>query len=610
MRIAWTIFLMIWLPLIFSFQRPKKADHAPQINQWYSRQLSGFKSEVMQFEELLSKQPAELALQLQFRKTRIAFKKLAVLTDYFNAYETILINSPALERAEDDNPENILPPHGLQQMEAVIWGDEPLSQKVKTLQEEASRLLRVIGQLENEQDRINKFTDENVWYALRLQVIGITTKGITGFDSPSALYSLSEATASLTAIQELIVLYQKEDKDNPAYKSVLDLIAISITYLQTHNNFNSFDRLVFIKSFLSQISEAMLAVIKSKNFKLPDERRPLNTNAKNIFSGDAFDINFFSPNNRYQATGGRVALGKLLFYENRLSSNNTRSCASCHKPELAFTDGLKTAIAIDNEHSLKRNTPTLLNAVYQTRQFYDSRKTMLEFQIASVVHNQDEMGGSIEQAAEEIQKDSVWIDLFKNAYPGDASAVSIYTIANAIASYIRSLQSMHSRFDAYMRNENVTLTASEKNGFNLFAGKAKCATCHFMPLFNGLVPPLFSETESEVLGVPASLAKPAKLDTDSGKYYFTKSIVNLYSFKTPTIRNVALTAPYMHNGVYRTLEEVMDFYNDGGGKGLGIAPPNQTLPFDKLDLSKKEKKDIIAFMKTLTDTSSYKSWHR
>jgi cytochrome c peroxidase len=196
--------------------------------------------------------------------------------------------------------------------------------------------------------------------------------------------------------------------------------------------------------------------------------------------------------------------------------------------------------------------------------------------------------------------------MFATAYPEVKEPVSVYTIANAIASYLRSLQAMNTKFDQYMRDEPVTLTASEKNGFNLFMGKAKCGTCHFMPLFNGLTPPLFSETESEVIGVPTSAKKPFTLDADSGKYYFTKSVVHLHAFKTPTLRNIALTGPYMHNGIYKTLEEVIDFYNDGGGKGLGIAPHNQTLPFDKLKLSKAEKKDIIHFLRALTDTASYK----
>ena len=146
-----------------------------------------------------------------------------------------------------------------------------------------------------------------------------------------------------------------------------------------------------------------------------------------------------------------------------------------------------------------------------------------------------------------------------------------------------------------------------KKGFNLYMGKAKCGTCHFVPLFNGLLPPDFSDTESEVLGVPAdNNKKNPKLDTDEGKFLHSRSLLHKFSFKTPTLRNIGLTAPYMHNGVFKTLEEVVEFYNNGGGAGLNIAPENQTLPGDKLALSKKEMKAIIAFMHSLTDSAVLK----
>ncbi|HUM66495.1 MAG TPA: cytochrome c peroxidase, partial [Chitinophagaceae bacterium] len=191
---------------------------------------------------------------------------------------------------------------------------------------------------------------------------------------------------------------------------------------------------------------------------------------------------------------------------------------------------------------------------------------------------------------------------FKEAYADEEEPLNAYNIANAISSYIRTLISLNSRFDQYMRGDKTKLNSREKKGFNLFTGKAKCATCHFIPLFNGLVPPEFTETETEVLGTPATKNKKnAKLDTDAGKFELTQSVIHKFAFKTPGLRNIEKTGPYMHNGVYDTLEEVMEFYNEGGGAGLDIAPENQTLPTDKLDLSKKEIESIIAFMKSLTD---------
>jgi cytochrome c peroxidase len=139
------------------------------------------------------------------------------------------------------------------------------------------------------------------------------------------------------------------------------------------------------------------------------------------------------------------------------------------------------------------------------------------------------------------------------------------------------------------------------NGFTLFMGKAKCGTCHFMPLFNGVVPPHFSKMESEVIGVPQTNRAPFTLDADEGKYRFTQSPIHRFAFKTPTLRNIALTAPYMHNGVYKTLEEVVEFYDKGGGAGLDIPLPSQTLPAEPLHLTKEEKNALIQFLHSLTD---------
>jgi cytochrome c peroxidase len=135
-------------------------------------------------------------------------------------------------------------------------------------------------------------------------------------------------------------------------------------------------------------------------------------------------------------------------------------------------------------------------------------------------------------------------------------------------------------------------------------GKAACGTCHFAPLFGGTLPPAYLESEPEVIGVPATRnVKPAVVDGDLGVYLVTRAPLHRHAFKTPTVRNVALTAPYMHNGVFRTLEEVVDFYDAGGGNGLGMRLPNQTLSPEPLHLTRREKSDLVAFMNALTDTT-------
>ncbi|GAA6769901.1 cytochrome-c peroxidase [Flavobacterium sp. CGRL2] len=151
-----------------------------------------------------------------------------------------------------------------------------------------------------------------------------------------------------------------------------------------------------------------------------------------------------------------------------------------------------------------------------------------------------------------------------------------------------------------MRGNKNSLNNQEIEGMNLFMGKAKCATCHFTPLFNGTVPPSYSKTEHEVIGTPNE-ASGRTLSPDKGRYLYNKMPQLVGAFKTPTVRNAAVTAPYMHNGVFKTLEEVVSFYNKGGGQGLGYEVANQTLPFDKLNLTVKEEHALVAFMKTLTD---------
>jgi len=191
--------------------------------------------------------------------------------------------------------------------------------------------------------------------------------------------------------------------------------------------------------------------------------------------------------------------------------------------------------------------------------------------------------------------------LFTQAFP-DSKVIRKKSVVRALSAYVSTLNAFNSRFDRNMRGELDDFTDQEILGMNLYMGKALCATCHFLPLTNGTVPPNFRETEKEVIGTPET-AENKEVDDDEGFYWVYKEGIHKYMFKTPTVRNIQFTAPYMHNGVYETLEQVMDFYNKGGGGGMGFDLPHQTLPFDSLSLSNAEQQAIIAFMKTLSDTT-------
>jgi len=177
-------------------------------------------------------------------------------------------------------------------------------------------------------------------------------------------------------------------------------------------------------------------------------------------------------------------------------------------------------------------------------------------------------------------------------------------LARAIAAYIRTLHPMSSAFDRYIEGgPDSLLTASQMRGANLFMGRAQCATCHFIPLFNGLIPPDYALTEFEVLGTTRTgrLDKP-QLSKDAGRYNVYPFPFYKGAFKTPTVRNTGVTAPYMHNGAFRSLDQVVEFYDRGGGQGLGLNIPSQTLSSHRLGLTPKEKHDIIQFLHALTDT--------
>lgn len=579
------VFLLICF-LLFSCSDFKSKTE--QINDLYQSDLVVFQEDVTQLQHLVEDGATQKQLQNQFLKAHQSYKRVESISEYYFPTVSKAINGPALEEYEYEDGITV-PPAGLQVIEEYFFPVYDKNTKIEILKE--------IGILNANLYRLqmisktNELTDSSVFDAMRLEVFRIITLGITGFDSPIAQNSLTEAITSLETIEEQLIIYQ-EDEQSP---KTLSILAGGKDYLSKNLKFNEFDRAYFIKKYLNPLSKAIYEAQSDLKIPFFKESRGLKVKAQTLFDKNAFDAEAFSGFPDYKTTKEKIELGKLLFNDPVLSGNNTRSCASCHYADKAFTDGLEKAVTLDGKQMIKRNTPTLSNIAFQRSFFYDSRVNYLEDQAVAVITNENEMHGSLEKSASDLKKTKKYAANFEKAFPN--KEITSFEIKNALASYIRSLSNYDSRFDGFMRGEEK-FNLDEIAGFNLFAGKAKCATCHFIPLTNGTVPPNFDRSESEVLGVPG---KDKKLDGDLGKFDLTKAEVNRYSFKTPTIRNIGLTAPYMHNGVFKTLEEVIDFYDGGGGNGLGFNLPNQTLPIDKLNLTPLEKKQLIAFMKTLTD---------
>ncbi|MCW2118924.1 cytochrome-c peroxidase [Flavobacterium sp. 7A] len=576
-------FLLLSLVFISCDTKPKHA----QVKQLFQDNVKQLIANTKLLHDAVVTQKSEAIIQTQFNTAHQSYKNIEALSEYYFPEVSKSINGPALAEFEE-NDNKIIDPQGFQVIEEMLYPKYDLTTQKELLQQIAilsGNLIRL-----EKIASTNELTDAHLFDALRLEMFRIITMGITGFDSPIAQQSIPEATASLQSIANYYQTYTQDTNDETAL-----LIEKTIAYTQSHSNYITFDRATFIKKYANPICKALYQ--KQLELKIPlfDEIRGLKTTTVTLFDKEAFDPDGFSGFPDYETTPEKIALGKMLFNDPILSGDNTRSCASCHYENKAFTDGLETATTMDGKSTLTRNTPTLKNIAFQRNYFSDSRVSYLEDQAVAVITNDDEMHGDLDDAVLAITKNKKYSKAFSKAFPN--KNINAFGIKNALASYIRSLSNYNSKFDRYMRNE-TPFTAQEKQGFNLFAGKAKCASCHFIPLTNGTVPPKFDKSESEVLGVPNT---SGKLDSDLGKYNLTQAIIHRNSFKTPTLRNIVQTAPYMHNGVFKTLEEVVDFYNKGGGIGLGLAVPNQTLPSDELNLTETEKKALIAFMKTLND---------
>lgn len=551
---------------------------------------------VTEFEKVAEQSNDKKKIQLAFNAARLEYKKIEWAVEYFAPDPARFINGPALDELEVAE-NTFLPPNGFQVIEELIYPNYPIENN-----EELVRKIKILnGNLKQIEQHFSviSISNSHIMDASKMEVNRILALGITGFDSPIAFQSVPEAAVSLKSLK---VLISKMNFDNlqsvKCEKEIADLIDKAEIFCIKNTDFKTFDRVYFIKNFLNPISGKLVAFQKINKIEKSSRNSVVNPDAAVVFDKNAFNVNAFIPSKEYQFSTEKAVLGKELFYENSLSDSNTRSCSSCHNPEKAFTDGLKTNQSL-NGILLNRNTPALTYASLQNAQFWDMRQLDLEKQSLDVIQNKDEMHGNISKAIVILNKDKKYQQLFKKAFP-KSRKIEEWQVQNALASYIRSLNAFDSKFDTFMRGDSDDFTAEEQLGFNLFAGKAKCATCHFIPLFNGTVPPNYQKTEQEVIGTPAD-KNGKKISPDLGRYvqYEMSQLKN--AFKTPSLRNVAVTAPYMHNGVFTTLEEVVDFYNKGGGVGLGITVENQTLPSDELELSPKEIKALVAFMKTLTD---------
>ena len=572
------------------------------VKEFYVQGVLDLQKHLNEFRDIIEND-SEVKIQRAYLNLKEEYKRIEFLTEEYFPSEAKGINGAPLPEVDYLDDRNF-PPSGFQVIEELVF---PLSANKEEIHHEIemldTQLRRVLVYMENKELRLTDIFD-----AARNELFRIITLGISGYDSPITQNSIPEAISSLEGLKEVLNFFKNQDleMENKLVDSYQDELNAAINYLRENNSFNDFDRLFFTRNHINPLTEDILTLQENLNIPFDNYTLPINPKTKTLFTKEAFTSEAFAPRSNRNSSPKMIALGKTLFFDPVLSGNNKRSCATCHNPNLAFADSFDKSPDIDNQSKIHRNTPTMINAGLQKAMFYDLRMIHLEDQIPDVLSNEKELHTSLDEVALELNQSKEYQSLFEQVFNNDS--ISGRMVKNALGSYVRSLSSLDSRFDEYMRGDDEQMTLIEKKGFNIFMGKAKCGTCHFMPLFNGTIPPYYKVTESEVIGVP-SLPDTANatIDSDLGRFNKTRQDIHKHAFKTVTVRNAALTPPYMHNGVYQTLEEVIDFYNRGGGAGIGIDLEHQTLPPDPLNLTDYEQESIVAFIHTLTDTTGLTS---
>jgi cytochrome c peroxidase len=319
--------------------------------------------------------------------------------------------------------------------------------------------------------------------------------------------------------------------------------------------------------------------------------------AANVFGGQLEPLKAVPASQINLQTPEKVELGKKLFFDRRLSGDGTMSCATCHIPDLAFTDGQDISFSYPTTKNW-RNTPTLVNVAFFRNLFHDGRVTSLEDQALFPIMSSFEMNLNLDYLEEKLRVVPEYVDAFRKVFGGD---ITRERVAMSIAAFERTLVSVDAPIDRYLKGDLAALSEDAKKGFDIFTGKGKCTECHYGAnlsddKFHALNIPEnpVHQKDARITATRRFVAKVyhyddyVNLSEDPGRYLITKDKRDWKAFRTPTLREVAKTAPYMHNGIFATLDEVIDFVNRGGGENNSAMNP--------LGLDLKEKQQLKTFL--------------
>jgi cytochrome c peroxidase len=611
------VLFFVFIVIGFVFFSFKETDLPGSYVYDYNQKLSAFQNQ--QLELLQDIQSSDLSasavekIRQKINTVRTSLKKVDIWFRYLEPVAYKKINGPLPVEWETEVFEKFEKPYkreGAGLTLAALYLDEGKMEKNKLLELiqgsiEATKTFSA-DSITNELRKPDHF-----FLCNRLFLLNLAAIYTTGFECPDTARIIPELQSMLQDVYTTIIAFNSSFPQTPFPENYLSIFKNASQFANSQPvNYSQFDHFTFIREYVNPLFGLNQQLIRqyhissSSNVDYSLTKTSTSIFSKALYNGQNSKGIFL----RVTDTAVLAELdkvGKLLFYDPILSGNNQRSCISCHQSTEFFTD-TATATALNYNHTemLERNTPSLLNAPYNHLLMLDGKHITMKEQAKAVITNGKEMGSDEQEVLQKVLSCKEYKDTFKKLlkYTPQEKEITLEHITSAITFYYSKFSACTAPFDEAMNGRKI-VDPEVNRGFNVFMSKSQCATCHFVPQFNGVKPPYVS-SEFEVLGVPSDTTYKA-LSSDKGRYGINAAEETANAFRTGTLRNAEKTKPYMHNGVFTDLNQVIDFYDAGGGMGRGLNVTNQTLSPDSLHLTQIEKKELIAFIKSLTESIDF-----
>lgn len=597
--------------ITFSFTERKSANAYFTGYQSQLQQLKQSQVKLLQVIEQsdLQKPSAISAIKTQLQNARKQLKGLDLWFRYLEPTVYKMLNGPLQVEWETEVFEKFEKPYkrnGAGLTLAALYLDEETVNK-DSLAQLIRRGLAAMDTYEADSitGQLNSY--HHFYLCNRLFLLNLAAIYTTGFECPDTSMIIPELRSMMEAVAETYQTFNISFPATPLPDAYINRFNNAIEFVRKQPaDYSAFDHFSFLKEYVNPlflVNQQLINQYHVVSKSLIDyslNKKEITIFNKSLYNGQNSKGIFLRVTDA-DALASIDHLGRLLFYDPILSGNNLRSCASCHKPTEFFTDtSAATSLQFNRHDLLPRNTPTLVNATFNHLIMLDGKHISLQNQTKDVITNPKELACTEQDVMERVLSCNEYKNGFKALlkYTPQEKEISFDHIVSAITSYYAKFSTYYSPFDEAMNN-NKPLSAAAQKGFNLFMSKAQCATCHFVPQFNGVKPP-YTGSEFEVIGVPKDTAFK-NLSNDKGRFEINPATETLHAFRTGTIRNAARTAPYMHNGIFTSLSEVIDFYNNGGGAGRKLLIENQTLSADPLQLTGEEKHNLLQFIQSLNE---------